>query len=168
MVAVVLGVMPPATSSATPDVRAGAATPNERVNVWDFDDASDEYLDFLCQRKGSGAIGLTVRFKSSATTATSGAALTGAAIRRFADDAEDLDSTAHSYDFNYQSVTAPSASGEVTYDSIAFTDGADMDSLADGELFILRFTRDGNGTNGTDDMSGDFELWADSIVIEET
>jgi hypothetical protein len=43
-----------------------------------------------------------------------------------------------------------------------------MDSLADGETFVLRFYRDADGTSGTDDMTGDLQLIDGSITIEET
>jgi hypothetical protein len=90
-----------------------------------------------------------------ASSATSGVCRWGAAIRRLNDDAEDLDS-AHTYDYNDTDDTAASASGELSYPTIAFTDGADMDSLADGETFILRVRR--NASHANDTMTGDAEL----------
>ena len=53
--------------------------------------------------------------------------------------------------------TAASASGELSYPTITFTDGADMDSWADGELAIVRVYRDHD--HGDDGMTGDAELW---------
>lgn len=167
LIAEFLGVMPPATSSATPDIIVGAATPNERVGVWEFDDASDEYMDFLFQMKGYAAGNFAVHFKHAAVSATSGTARVGAAIRAIPDDAEDINTTPHSYDFNTTGVSPPSAVGEVAYDSIGFTNGADSDSVADLDLFIVRIMRDGDGTSGTDDMSGDWQLVADSISVRE-
>ncbi len=156
----VLEVLPPGSSAAGLRFLTGGATPAERVPVWLFDDTSVEYLDFLCRLSDKYAGGgLTLTLPWSATSATSGAVVWGAAIRRLTDDAEDFDTTAHSYDFNDASaVTAPSAVGELSYDTITFTDGADMDSLAAGELCIVRVRRD--PTNGSDNMSGDAELWA--------
>jgi len=57
-----------------------------------------------------------------------------------------------------------SATGEPAYDTIAFTNGAQMDSLAAGESFRLRIYRDAN--NGDDDMAGDAQLLR--IEIQET
>lgn len=166
IVGIVERVMYPAASFAVPAVRAGGSTPAERVSIIaSFDDASDEYIDLYCRLIGYAGGGLTVRMKWMAASATTGDALMGAAIRRIADDAEDVDG-AHTYDFNLASFTAPSASGEFGYDAITFTDGADMDSLANNEAFILRIMRDGNGTGGTDDMAGDMQLVL--VDIEET
>ena len=50
--------------------------------------------------------------------------------------------------------------------SIAFTDGAQMDSMAVGEKFRLKISRDADSTNDTDDMAGDAELHM--VEIRET
>lgn len=152
----VLATLPPAANAATMAVRAGGSTPAETVPHFEFDDTAIEYMDFLCYLTGYAGGGITLTLPWMATSATSGSVVWGAAIRRIADDAEDID-TAHTYDFNNASAdAAPSASGEVSYPTIAFTHGADMDSWADGELAIVRVRRD--PTNGSDDMVGDAEL----------
>ena len=105
--------------------------------------------------------GLTFRLTSLAATATTGGALIALAIRRLADDAEDVD-TAQTYDYNEVRIPAPSASGELTYDTITFTNGADMDNLATGDDFILRMRRRGTDNTATtgDDMAGDLQVLA--------
>src|SRR3990167_11206015 len=118
----VLRILPPATTYAQPDIRAGGSTPAENVMVWDFDASTIEYLDFLCRLEGYDGGGLTFTLPWSATSATSGAARWGAAIRRIQDDAEDIDA-AHTYDYNDVDDTAASVSGELSYPTIAFTDG---------------------------------------------
>lgn len=159
-------IVQPTTAFATFDTRTGASTPTENVPLYDFDDSTAEYLDIYCRLESYAGGGLTITLDWSATTATSGDVIWGAAIRRIADDAEDMD-VAHTYDFNDASAdTAASASGERSRASITFTNGADMDSLADGETFILRIRR--NAAAGGDTMTGDAELWAWSIVIKET
>jgi len=50
--------------------------------------------------------------------------------------------------------------------SPAFTDGAQMDSLANGEAYRLKIRRDADGTSGTDDITTDAELVA--VVLRET
>jgi hypothetical protein len=80
----------------------------------------------------------------------------GAAFRAVVDDAEDIDA-AHTYDFNYTADTTASLSGEISYPTITFTDGADMDSLAAGQEFVLRITR--TPADAADTMTGDAELW---------
>lgn len=151
-----LEVMPPGSDAATLDVRVGGSTPAEGVTVYDFDAAADEYMDFLCLLKGYDGGGLTFTLPWSASSATSGQTRWEVAVRRMADDADDID-TAHTYAFNAVSDTAASASGELSYPTIAFTDGADMDSWADGELAIVRVHRDFD--HADDGMTGDAELW---------
>ena len=74
-----------------------------------------------------------------------------------ADDAEDID-TSQTYDYNDVNDTAASASGELSYPTITFTNVADMDSWADGEIAIVRVRR--NASHANDTMTGDAELWA--------
>lgn len=155
---VVMGqIVPPATSGAQFGVRTGGSTPAEQVPHWAFDAAADEYLDFYCTLEGYGGGGLTFTIKSMAATATTGGALIALAIRRIADDAEDVD-TSQTYDYNEVRIVCASASGEYTYDTITFTNGADMDSLVDGEDFILRMRRRGSDNTAStgDDQSGDW------------
>ena len=149
--------IPPAASSAAIISRAGGSTPAENVVGHAFDAASDEYMDFLCRLHGYDGGGLTLVLAWTPDTATSGNCDWEASIRAIPDDAEDLDGS-HTYVANGVIAASPNAAGEVGYDSITFTDGADMDSLADGELFILRIMRDANdATNDT--MTGDAQLW---------
>lgn len=148
-------IMPPGTTYATFDVRVGGSTPAENIPVHDFDAGASEYLDFLCKLEGYAGGGLTFTIVWGASTATSGDVRWAIAVRRIADDAEDVDSS-HTYVFNEVTDTAPSASGEYTYVTIAFTNGADMDSWAEGEMAIVRIYRDHD--HGDDDMTGDAEL----------
>ncbi len=151
----VLRVAPPGTLYAQEDIRVGGSTPVESWPVWDFDAAAIEYMDFICMLEGYDGGGLTFKTPWSASSATSGTTRWGVAIRRIQDDAEDID-TSHTYVFNDVDDVAPSVSGEIVYPTVAFTDGADMDSWADGEMAIVRVRR--NATHGNDNMSGDAEL----------
>lgn len=150
---------PPAASFATFDTRNG-------YPVLDFDDASDEAAIFrgFCPTNYSGG-GFTVIVLWMATTATSGAISLDVAFMSVTDDADDLDTKAFAA-FNNANPTTASASGEVDYATVTFTDGADSDSVAAGELFFLKVQRDGNGTTSTDDMSGDMELV--QVIVKET
>ena len=156
-------MLPPGTLYATFDIRAGGSTPNEGVEVLDFDPDAIEYMDYLCSLEGYQGGGLTFTLPWSATSATSGNVVWEIAIRRIQDDVTDID-TSHSYDYNSVTDGAASASGEVSYAVITFTNGTDMDSWADGELAIVRVRR--NATSGSDNMAGDAQLWA--IVGRET
>ena len=159
----ILQIMPPTTVYATFDVRVGGSTPAENFPVYDFDAAASEYLDFLCKLAGYDGGGLTFTIPWSASSATSGSVRWEIGIRRLNDDAEDVDG-AHTYETNGATDTAASASGELSYPTIAFTNGADMDSWADGELAIVRIYRDHDHAN--DDMTGDAELW--TLIGKET
>jgi hypothetical protein len=151
----VIQIVPPGTGYATFDVRPGGSTPPENVPVWDFDAASSEYLDFLCTLEGYSGGGLTFSMPWMASSATSGTVRWEMGIRAFSDEAEDIDAS-HSYQFNGVSDPAPSASGQVSYGTVAFTDGADMDNWLDGEFGIVRVYRDHD--HADDGMTGDAEL----------
>ena len=163
VVGVVQREMPPDANAATLDTRAGGSTPGEVVIVHDFDAATDEYLDYMVQLQGYDGGGLTLSIRWSASSATTNECVWRAAVRRVADDAEDIDAS-HTYVYNSVDATTASASGEVDYADITFTDGADMDSWADGEVAILRIGRFASTLN--DDMTGDAELWG--FVLKET
>jgi hypothetical protein len=155
---------PPATIYATLDTVTGTSTPAEAIPVLDFDDTTVEYADWygLMPRTYTGN-GITITIVWSAAQATNVAAF-AAAFRRVADDAEDLDTTAQTYDYNTSAdLTPASVVGEVAYDTIAFTDGADMDSVAAGEYFIFRVKR--VAPSGTD-ITGDCSIHL--IEIRET
>ena len=148
---------PPATVYATFDTR------NSHL-ILDFDAATDEYAYFPgVLPRNYGSSGVTATIIWLATTAVAGEVVWAMAWERHQDDAFDLDADGFAAD---QTVTATCAnvSGEAAYDTIAFTDGAQMDSVAVGESFRLRIYRDAN--NGDDDMAGDAELLR--IEIRET
>lgn len=156
---------PTGTSYATQDIMVGASSPAESIPVLDFDGAGGvEYADFygyFPAHYAGGGITLVIVWSSAQTTNNT---VWQAAFRAIVDDAEDLDTTAFTYDYNTVTATSPSALGEVSYDSITFTDGADMDSLAVGEAFILRIKRD--STNASDTMTLDASIH--EIVMKET
>lgn len=156
---------PPGASAAPMDWLVGASTPAENSPIAVFADAAATYMDFYGALQGYGGGGLTLRLKWSALVAT-GNCVWQVAFRRVQDDAEDFDTTAHTYDFNTVTALAPSVIGESSYDNVTFTDGADMDSLADGEAFVLRILRD--PLHASDDLGNTAQLWWPTIVLTET
>lgn len=144
-------------------VRTGGSTPAENFTIYSFDAATIEYLDFKGYLTNYAGGGITVTIIWMAASATSNVTRWGGAFRRLQDDAEDID-TSQTYDYNDVDATTASVSGEQAYDTIAFTDGADMDSLANNEAFVFRLRR--NAAHANDTMTGDAELV--SIVIKET
>lgn len=152
---------PPASSPSTPARRNG-------VPVYNFDDTTDESIEFgaLMSRNYNGG-GVTVTVGWMAATATGGSETISldVAFKSFTDDADDVDTKSFA-SANNANPTAASASGEIQYTTIAFTDGADMDSVAAGEYFRLQVSRDADGTTSTDDLVGDMQLVF--VEIKET
>jgi len=147
---------PPASNAATFDVRN--AHP-----VLDFDAATSEDAVFsgvMPQHYGGG--GVTVYIHYSMATATANTIDWDAAFERIGDGQQDVDSDSFAAANSEDDTTVPGTSGHVDVVSIAFTDGADMDSVAAGELFRLKVTRDA----ASDDATGDAELHA--VEIRET
>lgn len=150
---------PPASAYATPDIR-------NSLMVLDFDATTDEsavFVDVL-PRNYAGS-GLTVYVHWMATSATSGSTRWQVQIERHLAGTDDQDSdsfaTAQSAG---TAATSPSGTEMVT--AVTFTAGAQMDSLAVGERYRLKVTRDADQTSGTDDMTGDAELVA--VEVKET
>lgn len=154
-----LGNEPPSANFATLDSRNGHP-------VLDFDAAADEsaiWTDVLPRHYAGG--GITVTLIWAATSATFGTCRWAVALERI--DAGTLDIDADSFaTAQTTGGTANGTSGATTYTTIAFTNGAQMDSLAAGEAFRIKVTRDADGTSGTDDMTGDAELIG--LEIKET
>lgn len=153
----------PVTTGAIPVTFVGTSTPAERFFGWRFDDAANAFMDYLIRLQGYAGGGLTIQLAHVPLTGTPGNAVRiSAAIRRIQDDAEDLDTTAHTYDYNAATLTTASALGEVAYDTIAFTNGVDMDSLAEGELGVLRIRRE--PADAADTLAGNWLLLAVSGI----
>jgi len=139
--------VPTATLGAAHGISAGGSTPNEGVPHLAFDSATAEYADVVATlplNYGGGGITLTVKWASGVT---SGATVWRAAFRRVNDDAVNVGAS-HTYDYNSVTATTADVAGEWDYADITFTNGADMDSVAAGEAFILRIGRDGGGMSG--------------------
>ena len=156
-------VMPPNTLAATFSTMLGAATPTENFPIWVYGKDTSLYMDFHCRlAENYDGGGVTVQIIWSAVGVTTNEVRWAAAIRRVGDDIEDLDTTAHSYAYNVVDATAPGTIGEVSYDTIAFTSGADMDSLAAGEMFVLRIQRDADASE--DNLDDDVQLHRISMI----
>ena len=150
------GNEPPGNNYATPDVRNSHP-------VLDFDDTTVERAIFsaVMPEHYSGG-GVTAYLHYSMTSAVADTVDWGGAFERIGDQQQDVDSDSFASDNTVNNTTVPGTSGNVDVVSIAFTDGADMDSVAAGELFRLRITRFAT----TDDATGDAELHA--VELRET
>jgi hypothetical protein len=135
-------------------------TPDKRNNhpVLDFDAATDETCyGTRVMPANYGGGGVTLHALVAATTATSGAVRLQAAFERIANGGQDIDSdgfaTAKS-----AGLTVSGTSGVGVESTIAFSNGAEMDSVVAGDTYRLSINRDADGTTGTDDATGDAEL----------
>lgn len=147
---------PPATNFATQDTR-------NNHSCLDFDTTTGETAYFsgvLPRNYGGGGITVTVMY--AATSAVSGTIGWLVAVERMADGGTDLDADSFAGDQTITAETVDGTSGIMDYASVAITNGANMDSLAVGEAFRLRVTRD----VANDTAAGDAELYA--VEIKET
>lgn len=149
---------PPATNYATFDTRNGHP-------VLDFDKATDEDAIFtgIMPRHYAGG-GVTVYLHVSASGITSGNYIFDVSFERIGDGQQDVDSDGFAAVQSLAATAVPATDGHVDIVSIPFTDGAQMDSVAAGELFRLKVTRDANNVSDTAD--NDIELHA--VEIRET
>ena len=146
---------PPAANYATLDTRNGHP-------VLDFDGSADEEAVFTAVMPAHYAGGgVTVKLHCAFTSATSGTGNVEVSFERITSLDIDADSFATMTD---GSVTPNGTSGIETILSIAFANGAAMDSVVAGDLFRIKVRRDADGTNGTDDITTDMELLAIEVV----
>ena len=131
--------------------------------VLDFDASTNWSAVFtgVMPRNYAGG-GLTVYIHYAMSTATTGDVDWDAAFERIGDQQQDLDSDGFAAVQSVDNTTVPGTSGLVDIVSIAFTDGAQMDSIAVGESFRIKITRDAV----SDTATGDAELVA--VEIKET
>lgn len=164
-------VIPPPTSYAQPILVVGTGTggsqPAENVIAFSFDDTAVEYMDFEC-RLGSNYAGggLTLLIPFSSASATSGAAVMQAAIRRLQIGTTDFDTGAFTYAYQSDTQTVPGTAGVLTEAEISFANGSEMNSLAAGEPFIMRVRR--NAGDGGDTLTGDALVRFYQMALRET
>ena len=129
----------------------GVSSPAEGIPYFEFVNGSVTYREFYCRLLDYKLGGLTLNFEVMRTSAAAAATyIFDAAIRRINTGSEDLGAS-QTYDYNTVTVTIPAGppnAGIPMAGTITFTNGADMDSLATGEAFILRLRR--NGGTATD------------------
>ncbi len=149
---------PPATTYATLDTR------NSHPCL-DFDDAAateSAVFSFVLPRNYGGS-GITVYLHWAATSATTGNVIWQTSFERVG-TAQDTDSDGFATAITLSAAATSGTSGVIIISSQAHTNGAQIDSLAVGELGRLKVER--LGSNGSDSMSGDAELMA--VELKET
>ena len=154
-----LGNEPPASAQALLDTR------NQHPCL-DFDDSADwsaVWTSIMPRHYGGGGVTVYLHWAASTDTNVAHKCYWDAAFER--NDDGDLDLDGDSFAAVQSANGSPNGtSGIMTETTVAFTDGAQMDSVAVGEQFRLKVTRDAD--NVSDDLSGDAELF--SAEIKET
>jgi len=148
---------PPSSNYATLDVR-------NLHPCLDFDATTNESAVFsaVMPQHYAGTTGVTVYLHYAMSSATANTVDWDVAFERIGDQQLDIDGDDFAAVNSVDDTTVPGTSGLVDIVSVAFTNGADMDSVAVGELFRLKVTRDA----ASDDATGDAELYA--VEIRET
>lgn len=150
------GNEPPTSNYATLDLR-------NLHPVLDFDAATAEAAIWTFVLPTSYANGgITVDVAYSCTSAISGTVGWTVEIERIGDSQQDTDADSFASAQTITAVTVPGTSGHVDVVSVNIANGANMDSLAAGEMGRIRIKRD----VANDDATGDAELhW---VRISET
>lgn len=148
---------PPSSNPATFDTRNSHP-------VLDFDASTNESAVFsaVMPQHYAGTTGITVYLHYSMSSAEANTVDWDVSWERIGDQQLDVDGDSFAAVNSVDDTTVPGTTGLVDVVSVAFTDGADMDSVAAGELFRLKVTRDAT----SDDAAGDAELHA--VELRET
>lgn len=147
---------PPAASPATLDTR-------NQHPVLDFDAAANESAVFSAvMPRHYGGGGVTVYLHYAMSSAEANTIDWDTAFERIGDQQLDIDGDSFAAVQSVDNTTVPGTTGLVDIVAIPFTDGAQMDSIAVGEGFRTKVTRDAV----SDDAAGDAELVF--VEIKET
>jgi hypothetical protein len=138
---------PPTANYATFDTRNSHP-------VLDFDDTTAEFAIFTGLLMGYAGGGITVSVGFSATSAITNTIGFTVEIERIGDQVLDVDADSFATAQTITAVTVPGTSGFVDVVSVSISNGANMDSLANGEQFRIRLKRD----VANDTAAGDAEV----------
>lgn len=139
---------PPSSNPATLDIR-------NQHPVLDFDAGTNEDAIFsavMPQHYAGGGVTAYIHYAMSSAEADT--VDWDAAFELIGDQDQDIDGDGFAAANSVDNTTVPGTSGLVDIVTIAFTDGADMDSVLVGDGFRLKITRDAS----SDDAAGDAEL----------
>ena len=148
---------PPTANYATLDTR------NQHPCL-DFDATTNESAVFsaVMPRQYAGTTGVTVYIHYAMSSAVADTVDWDVSFERIGDEQLDIDADSFAAVNSVDDTTVPGTTGLIDIVSVAFTDGADMDSVVVGESFRLKVTRDA----ASDDATGDAELY--KVEIKET
>ena len=151
------GNEPPGSNYATRDTR-------NNHPVLDYDDSTDESAVFTgVMPRHYGGNGITVYLTGSWTSDTNNAHTTQmeVSLERIGDAQQDTDGDGFASAKDV-TLTVDSTSGKTDVASVGFSDGAELDNVAAGELFRVKVACDASDSSHT----GDFELHA--IELKES
>ena len=117
-----------------------------------FDGATNETAEFEAVMPQSYAASGVTAYIHWGSNGTTGDADWDLAWERIGDQQQDIDADSFAAVQSVDNTTVPATSGFVDIVSIAFTNGAQMDSVAVGESFRLQLTRDAVSDSSTDDI----------------
>jgi hypothetical protein len=139
-------INPSDSAKASISIREGGSTPGERIiGCWPITQNASQRWDFIgVMPQNYAGGGLTCVIWTVSDTGAAGNITAWIAFRAFPDDTEDLDS-AHAFSFQNTTEAMANVAGEFSNLTITFTDGAQMDSLAAGELFYMRLSYTASG-----------------------
>lgn len=129
---------------------------NNHLTLKFKDSATNESAVFsaVMPRYYSNNTGVTVYLHYAMETGNSNTIDWDVAFERIGDQQQNIDSDGFASIQSTNDITVPGTSGLVDIISIAFTAGAQMDSVVAGEGFRIKITRDG----ASDSATGDAEL----------
>lgn len=127
---------PPATNYALQDKRN-----QHPILVYDDTSNWDGVFTGIMPQHYAGITGITVYIHWSHVAIVNDVDW-DVAFERIGDQQQDMDADGFAAANSVDNNTVPGNSGDVDIVSVAFTDGADMDSIAVGELFRMKVTRD--------------------------
>ena len=147
-----LNAEPPASNYATRDWR-------NQHPVLDFDATTDEEAvwSFILPRAYASG-GLTVKVHYSMSSAATNNVVFQGAFERIGDEVQDVDADGFASFQSSGQDAVPANLGDVGVATITFTDGAQIDSIAIGELCRFKLRRDADDTSATDNATGDAEV----------
>ena len=123
-----------------------------------FDPSTDEGCFWAFQISGYTSGNLTLLIPWYADTASSGNVVWEARIQAITADTDTQDVETDGFaSSNYVQDTHLGTTGQRLHQATITI--SNLDSLADGDWVRIEIRRDANGTNATDDMTGDAIIW---------
>lgn len=156
--------IPPASNFATLDVVSGTNFP---VAALDYDATTDEAACFYFRAVSYGSGNLTIAVDWYADTASSGNVVWEAQLGCITPDTDSQDIETKSLGtLNYVQDAHIGTTGQRLHRaSITLSN---TDSIAANDWCVLKLSRDANGTNATDDMSGDASVVLVTVSYSDT